>query len=326
MSEPAVVDTPVSQRRLRFPPATPALQGRQRIAYLLWGVLMFPLYWMAGAASGVPGLRFRRRCFSAGMRLLFVRGHLADAYRCIVAPMDSVRHFEMDFFWQRAKVLRPARVLDVSSPRLFTLLLLGDDRRMQADLLNPDKSDLARTRSLAQALRVGARCRFLGMRVDAIPANEQPYSLVVCMSVLEHIVDDIEALRIMWRLVAPGGRLLLSVPCARIPVDEFTNVDEYGLLEQDKDGFVFWQRYYDRVRLQLLFAVTGKPVSQAIYAERNPGSYDADVYAKRTNPHYPCWREPYSTAKAYVYRDDVTTLAGMGVIAMEFVKPTAAEE
>jgi 2-polyprenyl-3-methyl-5-hydroxy-6-metoxy-1,4-benzoquinol methylase len=326
MSEPVLVNASVRQRRLHFPPPAPALQGFQHAAYLLVGLAAFPFYWVAGAVRGVPGLRFRWKCFEAGVRLLFVRGHLADAYRCIVAPMDSVRHFEMDFFWQRARALQPARVLDVSSPRLFTLLLLRSDRRVQADLLNPDEEDLARTSSLARALQVDVRCHFLGIRIDALPADALKYSLVVCMSVLEHIVEDIEALRIMWDRVEPGGRLLLSVPCSRSAIDEFTNVDEYGLLEHDHEGFVFWQRYYDEARLQALFAVTGEPVSRTIYAERDPGAYDADVLAKRTNPRYPIWREPYSTAKIYAYRANVTDLPGMGVVAMEFAKPTAIEE
>lgn len=315
----------VRQRRLRFPPPPSAVRGLRRAVYLLTGLVLFPFYWFAGAMRGVPGMAFRQECFLAGVRLLFVRGHLADAYYCIVSPMDSVRHFEMDFFWRRARALGPGRVLDVSSPRLFTLLLMRRDKSMQADLLNPDGKDLARTRSLAGSLQVSGRCRFLELRVDAMAPDTQRYPLVVCMSVLEHIVDDMAALRVMWEHVAPGGRLLLSVPCASSTVEEFTNVDEYGLLELDREGFVFWQRYYDEARLQALFAITGQPVSRTIYAERSAGAYDADVQAKRTNPIYPRWREPYATAKTYAYRDNLATLPGMGVVAMEFAKPMAVE-
>lgn len=312
---------PARQRRLGFPPPPSPLHGIARLAHVMTGALMFPFYWLAGAMVGVPGMRFRWQCFRAGLRLLFVPGHLADAYRCIVSPMDSVRHFEMDFFWARAIETLPARVLDVSSPRLFTLLLLRRAPHMTADFLNPDGNDLARTRDLARALGVEQRCRFFEARIDALPADAGNAPLVACMSVLEHIVDDHEALRIMWSRVAPGGRLLLSVPCAAHPLDEFTNVDEYGLLEQDREGFVFWQRYYDESRLQALFAITGAPVRRALYAERVPGAYDADVEAKRTDPAYPHWREPWATARAYAYRENVATLPGMGVVAMEFAKP-----
>jgi glycosyltransferase involved in cell wall biosynthesis len=39
------------------------------------------------------------------------------------------------------------------------------------------------------------------------------YDTIVCLNVLEHIEDDVEALRNMRKLLKPGGRLLLYVPC-----------------------------------------------------------------------------------------------------------------
>lgn len=313
----------VRTRRLGFPPAAVPPTGVRRVAHLLIGLVASPFYWLLGAIAGVPGMAFRARCFGAGVRLLFA-GHLADAYHCMVSPLDSVRHFEMAFFWRRVRRERPSRMLDVSSPRLLTLLALRADPAAQADMLNPDTNDLARTRSMAHGLGVAARCRFLEFRIDALPPDSVGYPLVTCMSVLEHIVEDMVAVRAMWARVAPGGRLLLSVPCAAQGLEEFSNVDEYGLLDADDAGFVFWQRYYDQSRLDAIFAITGRPVAQAIYAERVPGAYDADVLEKRTNPLYPRWREPWATARTYVARDNVGTLSGMGVIALEFAKPTAA--
>lgn len=312
----------VRRRRLGFAPAVAAPTGARRVIHLVGGLLAFPFYWVLGALGGVPGMAFRMRCFAAGIRLLLA-GHLADGYHCVVSPLDSVRHFEMDFFWRRVRIARPGRILDVSSPRLLPLLALRADSAAHVDLVNPDTKDLARTRSMAEGLGVDGRCRFLDVRIDALPSGPVGYPLVTCMSVLEHIVDDMEAVRTMWSRVAPGGRLLLSVPCAAHGMEEFTNVDEYGLLEADDAGFVFWQRYYDTARLDAIFAITGRPVAQAIYAERVPGVYDADVLEKRTNPLYPRWREPWATARAYAHRDNVATLSGMGVIALEFAKPAA---
>ena len=310
----------VRRRRIGFPPAAAAPAGVRRVAWLMLGLALFPFYWLAGALLGVPGMRFRFACLGAGVRLLF-SGHAADAYHCIVYPLDSVRHFEMAFFWQRLRALRPARVLDVSSPRLLTLLALRADAGARADLVNPDTKDLARTRSVAEGLGVDDRCQFFDVLIDALPPDARVYPMVTCMSVLEHIVDDIEAVRTMWERVAPGGRLLLSVPCAAQEMEEYSNVDEYGLLDADEAGFVFWQRYYDEARLQALFAITGAPVARELYAERVPGAYDDDVLEKRTNPFYPRWREPLATARAYARRDNLGTLPGMGVVALEFAKP-----
>jgi len=291
-----------------------------RAVYLLVGLLLFPFYWLAGGLLGVPGMRFRCKCFASGVRLLFA-GHFADAYHCIVFPLDSVRHFEMGFFWRRVRALRPSRILDISSPRLLTLLALRADMNACADLVNPDAKDLIRTRAMAQGLGVDDRCRFLDLLIDALPDDARDYPLVTCMSVLEHIVSDLDAVRVMWTRVAPGGRLLLSMPCAAQAMEEFTNVDEYGLLAPDSAGFVFWQRYYDESRLQAIFAITGVPVARELYAERVPGTYDADVLAKRTNHFFARWREPLATALAYTRRDNLATLSGMGVVALEFSKP-----
>lgn len=321
LTDPGEKEHGVRRRRIHFPPPAAAATGAPRTVHLALGLLAFPLYWMLGALAGVPGMAFRGRCLGAGMRLL-VAGNVADAYHCIVSPLDSVRHFEMDFFWRRIRALEPARILDVSSPRLLPMLALRVDRTARADLVNPDTKDLERTRSMASGLGVSSRCRFMDLRVEALPADANDYQLVTCMSVLEHIVNDLGAVRAMWSRVAPGGSMLLSVPCAAEAMEEFTNIDEYGLLAVDEDGFVFWQRYYDETRLEAIFAIVGRPVAQAIYAEREPGTYDDDVMDKRTNPFYPRWREPWKTARAYERHSRVATLKGMGVIAMEFVKPS----
>src|SRR5262249_30499806 len=38
------------------------------------------------------------------------------------------------------------------------------------------------------------------------------YDTIICLNVLEHIEDDVEALRNMRKLLKPGGKLLLYVP------------------------------------------------------------------------------------------------------------------
>lgn len=315
------MSTDARRRDLRFPPRLPRLPAWRRALYVGRSLVEFPFYWIAASALGAPGMAFRWYCFRAGLRLLPVKGSAADAYRCIVAPMDSVRHFEMDFFWRKAREGGYRNVLDISSPRLFTLLLLRAQPGLRADFLNPDENDLRLTVQLAVSLDLSERCRFESQRLESFEPGSSGYGLVVCMSVLEHIVDDLAALRTMWSLVAPGGRLLLSVPCAATAMEEFTDLDEYELLEKDERGFVFWQRYYDEAALERLFAITGPPASREVYGEREPGSYDADVVRKRSDPAYPRWREPYTTVRSYARHRKLSSLPGMGVVAMEFVKP-----
>jgi 2-polyprenyl-3-methyl-5-hydroxy-6-metoxy-1,4-benzoquinol methylase len=46
--------------------------------------------------------------------------------------------------------------------------------------------------------------------VDAIPAEDASFDVVVCLQVLEHVPDPAAAVRELRRVVRPGGRVLLS--------------------------------------------------------------------------------------------------------------------
>ena len=52
--------------------------------------------------------------------------------------------------------------------------------------------------------------RVLNVSLEELPSSE--HDLVVALEVLEHIEDDLEALRLWVRHVRPGGQILLSVP------------------------------------------------------------------------------------------------------------------
>jgi SAM-dependent methyltransferase len=73
----------------------------------------------------------------------------------------------------------------------------------RVDGLEPDSSLLSDTRWRAN-IRVGT------LGPDFRP--DDPYDLVLMLDVLEHILDDGEALRAARSALKPGGRLLLTVP------------------------------------------------------------------------------------------------------------------
>jgi SAM-dependent methyltransferase len=157
--------------------------------------------------------------------------------------------------------------------------------------------------------------------VEDVPFADGSFDLITSISVIEHIPDEQSAIATMWRLLRPGGRLIVTMPCAREAEEEYTNLDEYALFPSDRQGFVYWQRYYDRAALEdRIFTVTGKPVRMEIYGEKTRGSYDANVLQKRTNPSYPYWWEPAMMGRDYKFYDSIDDLPGMGVVALEFRK------
>jgi hypothetical protein len=141
--------------------------------------------------------------------------------------------------------------------------------------------------------------------------------------VLEHIppAHTRQALADMWCMLKPGGRLLLSVPCARVAFDEYINFNEYGLLDADEQGFVFGQRFFDDalVRSQI-YSVTGTPSRAAVFGELAGGEFFENRQQKLDNPDYPYWQEPLIMAKGFCRHDRIDHLPGLGVVAMEFVK------
>jgi SAM-dependent methyltransferase len=61
-----------------------------------------------------------------------------------------------------------------------------------------------------------ARARAAGEVVEgsvlAMPFDADSFDLAVCLDVIEHLEDDLGALRELRRVVAPGGSLLVTVP------------------------------------------------------------------------------------------------------------------
>jgi SAM-dependent methyltransferase len=307
-------------------PVLPPPTRSQRLKYALVGSILSPAYWLLAHRYHMPGLQFHLKSTLLGLRLLCNRKAsipLTLLQYLLLYPMDSTRYFEFDFMWRALSESSIQRYLDVSSPRLFPILLLRRQHKLTADLINPDSRDLALTTQLAKSSGIEARCRFHNCLVETAPIEPGAFDVITSISVVEHIPQDTQALQKMWGLLRPCGRLLVSVPCAAQASEQYINNNEYGLLEPDGRGFVFWQRLYDSVLLnERIFSVTGPPRYYSIYGEKTPGSFRKNAELKRANPvTYSFWREPYMMGQGYDYFDTVADLPGEGVIAMEFVKP-----
>ena len=295
-----------------------------RLVRRLWSLVFLPFGLAAAWRKGAPGLGCRVRCIGLGLRAL-AAGDVRRALLLIADPMDSFRYFEFDFAVAAARGATIDRYLDVSSPRLLPLMILKSRPGLTADLLNPLPEDLNDTAAMAASTGLRARCRLDGALIENAPFAAETFDLITSISVVEHIPNDTLAIATMWRLLRPNGKLVVTVPCARESCEEYTNVDEYGLLSTDKEGYVYWQRYYDRAALaERIWSITGQPSRMRILGEAKLGNYDHNVTRKRTDPTYPYWREPIMMATDYRSFDTLDELPGMGVIAMEFTKPATA--
>jgi hypothetical protein len=294
------------------------------ILFAVAGPLLGPLYWILATCRGAPGMRFRLRCFGWGLRALLGGKHrlpLSVIFHLLFMPMESTRYFELDFAWRSTAPVPARRCLDVSSPRMFPLGLILHRPELASDLINPNIADLKETRRMLEALAASRRWQLHDCLVADAPFPPGSFDLVTSLSVVEHIPDDIAAIRRMWELVAPGGRLVLTLPCMARAAEQYLDRDEWGLLQKDGEGLVFWQRFYDEELLQRnVYAITGEPRHCEVYGEKVKGTLHRNSEQKRGEPYYPYWREPYMMATGYRHFERVADLSGEGVIGLVFVK------
>jgi SAM-dependent methyltransferase len=73
------------------------------------------------------------------------------------------------------------------------------------------------------------------MDIHAIPFPENKFDVVLCNHVLEHVEDDIKAMREIQRVLKPGGYAIMQVPFfAPVPDVTFEDVSITGLREREK--------------------------------------------------------------------------------------------
>jgi SAM-dependent methyltransferase len=289
------------------------------------GAALTPFYLLRASMQGVPGIRMHVRCMALASVALFKRRiSLSEALSLACHPFDSVRYFEFDILWRWFHDSeRNTRYLDISSPRLFFLLLLKVHPELKASLVNPDGQDMAKTREYLRVFDLDKKCDTLNCLVAEAKLPSESFDMVTSISVIEHISepDDLEALKQMWRSLRPGGRLLLSVPCAAVAYEEYVDFNEYGILRTDSGGYVFGQRFYDEEFLQSrIYRVLGQPSRIKIFGENRPGNSVANRAQKVRGGLYPFWRESLMMGQEYRYFEQIREMPGLGVIAMEFVK------
>ena len=73
------------------------------------------------------------------------------------------------------------------------------------------------------------------MDIHAMPFAENSFDVVLCNHVLEHVQDDIQALREICRVLKPGGWSILQVPFfAPIPEVTIEDTSMVGPREREK--------------------------------------------------------------------------------------------
>ena len=128
----------------------------------------------------------------------------------ILRYTNLMRALEMRHLGPWSREVRGQRVLDVGCGHgLYSL----DFARRDACLIGCDLSvsDLQAAHQTVQAMGLDHRAAYMLADGSGLPLSENAFDLVICNCVLEHIVDDRDALCGMYRSLRPGGLLYLTV-------------------------------------------------------------------------------------------------------------------
>jgi SAM-dependent methyltransferase len=232
--------------------------------------------------KGLIGREFAEYGRRLGRRL--VEGGNPYGMRLELVPLVSVRYFEFAFA-QSCLLERHDRCLDVSSPFLFSLYQAESRPNFHITIINPDRSDLDNTRIIVNQLGLtNIDTRISDMASIAI--GKERFDAIWSLSVIEHIdgeYTDTDSVRMMFDLLNPGGRLILTFPVDRQFWVEDRVEDPFGTQRRLASGRFFYQRYYDpqQISERILRSVHGRLIKMEWFGEVTPGWINREYEPRR---------------------------------------------
>lgn len=238
-------------------------------------------------------LRLWRHSLGLGWRWLLresrhgLRGARVGVARLLV-PLDPWRFYELG---RVAESALSGRCLDLSSPKLLPSLLHHEGRGEWTCV------DLY-LRELRNWHRVDPALPLQAADATALPFADAAFDHCVCVSVVEHLAldGDAAAMAEIWRVLRPGGELLLTTNVARESQELWREDRIWGRASVVIGGRVFYERHYspadlDRRLLGLDWSVVERefvadvdPKIHARFVARAPWSYLTGRWLRRGCP------------------------------------------
>jgi SAM-dependent methyltransferase len=190
-----------------------------------------------------------------GLRLEYYRFLLRQGPVALSKGIAYARFIEYPRVLDALELKPGDKVLDVGSryspfPQLLAL-------QCACSVVAVDPEPDFRERQIAMARRVPrakrlvdeGRLEFLVEDAGALSAPDRSFTKIAAISVLEHIVDETQVVRELARVLAPGGRLVISVPYDPWRDEpKYYRKNPYVLEEKERESF--FMRYYNDENLR----------------------------------------------------------------------------
>lgn len=277
--------------------------------------------WLRARQMGTVGLSWAS--FGRKVGWVMIRRGDARGLSLLLTPVNIVRYWEFPFAFESLPSV-PDRCLDVSSPRLFSIRLATTRPQTDITMINPDGRDTALTRRLVDCLHI-SNIRIESRSVAEID-SQASYDCVWALSVVEHFAGergDSDGIAAMFRALAPGGRLIVTVPVDRAFRLEFRDHDEYELAGPTSGQSYFFQRYYDETAIhkRLVEATGQRATTIRWFGERTPGRFlEYERRWQRLGHRCTVW-DPVEIGREYLEYASWRSMPGIGVCGFVIEKP-----
>jgi SAM-dependent methyltransferase len=256
---------------------------------------------------------------------LLCRGKRDEGITSLLHPVPIVRYFEFDFVRRACPWDNRKDVLDVSSPRLFTLWLAHKYPNLVVHHTNPDKNDTKMTEAHLGTRFDRGNIKLSNEDATALTFPDDSFDAIISISVIEHIPDhgDTAALKEMWRVLRPGGYLVLTIPCLPKYWDEYFPFDQWGLSTPTKEGLYFASRYYDETAIDSRISkATGcEPERVEIFGEQRSNTFFRYRETEWKKGLSESVKDPYYIATQYRRYSSLDAVPGLAVVGLSFRKP-----
>ena len=189
-----------------------------------------------------------------------------------LSPIDFLRYREFDFALRAIQAgPSPRAMLDLSSPKLLPLTLACEypkARVVATDILEREVNWVSNKAAQLRLNNVHAHVEDARQLTFA----DSSFDLITSISVFEHIAPEIDgdlpAISELSRVLAPGGRAIITVPFAKKYLADYQNGDVYERTGSTEP--IFFQRFYDEPLLRRNFVEHSglNPISISFVAER----------------------------------------------------------
>ena len=294
----------------------------------LFVLVLFPLlilkrfyFWYRNDNSNLPGKAFAEFGFMLGRKLL-LKGKFSP--KLLLNPVSIVRYFEFDYANRILQTVAGSTILDVSSPYLFGFY---QSTKIDSDYhyTNPDLRDLNNVISLSKKIKFKAN--YTADKIDALnlPFANNYFDVVLSISVIEHINDegDSLAMKEIWRVLKPGGKLILTFPVNKVYATEYRDKDEYNLNVEKKSGKYFFQRIYDEQKIEerLLSSINNyEIISKKVFGVTEKNFYSNYKERWMKYSYWETVKDPYYISKKFSYFPEIENLEDIGVLGLTIKK------